>query len=260
MPDSPNLPQPFEPLAHRRFSFYPPILNVEHNEWTLRKATWAEVLVNNPRSGVEFWIPRRYLGEISSVDEPVMIVGLNKELEYKAGAVWPHERRVLEMPQAINEPTRPEPERVLPGPRPVPPRARTASPESRAGRLIAYVLGGTLLLCVVVFAVYRAALLRPVKFTSADQDFLQLTRTDDYFAVVRKLGPPAGDRWRPDSGELQYRALWYPERSYYIVLLGNHRNDARYVGALDRNWRLVHYVELPGGGDTASMLRNLKKF
>ncbi len=95
---APNVPAQFEPMARRPFSFYPAILNVEHNEWTLRRASWSELLVVNAKNGLEVWIPRRYVGELSSIEEPVMIVGLLKELEYKAGSVWPHERRVLSMP------------------------------------------------------------------------------------------------------------------------------------------------------------------
>src|SRR5580704_6190210 len=98
---SPPIPPPFDDLANRPFSFYPPILNVEHNEWLYRKATWPEILVVNRKTGAEVWIPRRFLGEVSRIDHPVLIVGLSRELEYRAGAVWPYERRVLEMPVAV---------------------------------------------------------------------------------------------------------------------------------------------------------------
>jgi hypothetical protein len=216
--------------------------------------------VANARSGVEVWIPRRLVGELSPVDEPVMIVGLLKELEYKAGAVWPHERRVIEMPAASNDAALPAPAPRTAGPPASPAAPRPASPESRVGRLIAGALGFGLLACVLVVAVFHAGPLRPVKFTAEDQDYLQLSRRDDYFGVVRKLGPPAEDHWRAETGELQYRALWYPRRSYYVVLLGPDRNGARYIGALDRNWRVIHSVELPNGGDTASMLRGLERF
>jgi hypothetical protein len=244
-----------ESLEQRSFAFYPPILNVEHNEWRFRKVTWSELLVVNAKSGVEVWIPRRLVGEISSVDEPVVIVGLLKELEYKAGTVWPHERRILEMPRmgsGIGPPS------AAPSP-PLPPSG-VSQPDSRAGRLIAIAFGVALVACLLVLAAYRLGSLRPVQFTAADQDFLSLSRFDDYFAVVRRLGPPSSDRWRSQTGELQYRALWYPQRSYYVVLFGPDRNDSHYIGALDRNWRVVHYVELPGGGNTASMLRSLPRF
>ncbi|MGE5647977.1 MAG: hypothetical protein ACM336_19545 [Acidobacteriota bacterium] len=246
-----------ELLANRAFAFYPPILNIEHNEWRFLKDTWSEILVANTKSGIEVWVPRRVLGAISKVDEPVVIVGLHKELEYKAGTVWPHERRVLEMPRMPGDPA------PAAGSAAAPPSSRTryaSSTESRIGRLIAYSLGGLLAACLLVFGVLRLGSMRPVHFTAADQDFLSLSRYDDYFAVVRKLGPPGEDRWRSETGALQYRVLWYPRRSYYIVLLGPDRNDAHYIGALDRNWRVIHYVDLPGHGDTASMLRALPRF
>ena len=114
----PPIPPLHEPLVHRPFSFYPPILNIAHNEWRLRRSTWSELMVVNVKTGEEVWIPRRFLGEISRVDEPVMIVGLLKELEYKGGSVWPHERRVIEMPRAVNQ-----------GPAPPPPaRTETTAP------------------------------------------------------------------------------------------------------------------------------------
>jgi len=242
-------------LEHRSFAFYPPILNVEHNEWRFRKANWSELLVVNAKSDLEVWIPRRLVGEVSSVDQPVVIVGLNKELEYKAGTVWPHERRVLEMPRVIGDLVA-----QPPGAGPPPRTSYTSATEWRVGRLIAIAFGVALGACFLAWAAYHLGSLRPVKFTAADQDFLSLSRHDDYFGVVRKLGAPGEDRWRSGSSELQYRALWYPQRAYYVVLIGRDRNDVHYIGALDRDWRLIHYVDLPGGGTTASMLRTLPRF
>src|SRR5689334_14226380 len=95
---SPPIPPAFEPLLTRPFSFYPPIVGIEHNEWLFRKATWSEILVVNCKSSAEIWIPRRFMGEVSRIDDPVLIVGLNRELEFKAGTVWPYQRRVIEMP------------------------------------------------------------------------------------------------------------------------------------------------------------------
>ncbi|HOK45304.1 MAG TPA: hypothetical protein PLA43_18985 [Bryobacteraceae bacterium] len=261
MSESPIPPQ-LEPMSRRPFSFYPPILNIEHNEWRFKKATWSEVLVANAKSDLEIWIPRRLLGEISSVDEPIMIVGLTRELEYRAGSVWPHERRVIQMPPPpMREAPRPEQAPAPPESRPLSAiRGRTDKTESRVSRLIAMLLGGVAVVLAFLLFIIHGGAFRTVKFTATDQDFLMLSRTDDYFSVVRKLGPPGEDRWREKSGELQYRALWYPERSYYIILLGTDRNDARYIGALDRNWRVIHYVDLPNGGTTASLMRGLQKF
>src|SRR6266699_3688837 len=97
----PPIPSPLEHLGVRPFSFYPAILNVEHNEWLFRKATWSEILVVNCKTGAEIWIPRRFVGEVSRIEDPVLIVGLVRELEYKTGAVWPFQRRVIEMPVAV---------------------------------------------------------------------------------------------------------------------------------------------------------------
>ena len=256
-PDCLTAPPDLEPLRGRTFAFYPPILNVEHNEWRFQKATWPELLVVNARSQLEVWIPRRLLGGISKADEPVMTVGLAKELEYKAGSVWPRERRLPEVPRTAGATAASAP---APRTAAAPPMRRAAATESRAGRLIAMVLGAVLLVCLVVLGIFRLGAMRPVKFTAADQDFLSLSRSDDYFSIVRKLGPPAADRWRPRSGVLQYRVLSYPRRGYSVVLLGTDQNDARYIGALDRNWQVVHFVDLAGGADTGSMLRGLPKF
>ena len=57
-------------MARRVFSFYPPILNVEHNEWRFRKATWSEILVTNSKSDLEVWIPRRVLGRSPASTSP----------------------------------------------------------------------------------------------------------------------------------------------------------------------------------------------
>ena len=103
----PPIPPALENMGTRPFSFYPPVVGVEHNEWTYKQATWSEILVTNTKTANEVWVPRRFLGEVSRVDEPVMIVGLKRELEYRAGSLWPHERRVIEMPKAVNDYARP---------------------------------------------------------------------------------------------------------------------------------------------------------
>src|SRR5258708_39553237 len=97
----PPIPPPLDHLGVRSFSFYPAILNIEHNEWLFRKATWSEILVHNVKTNEELWIPRRFLGEISRVEDPVLIVGLIKELEYRTGAVLPYQRRVIKMPVSV---------------------------------------------------------------------------------------------------------------------------------------------------------------
>ena len=57
-------------LRHGRFSFYPAIVGVHHNEWILRRATWTEILVANAKTSEEICIPRRFVGEVSSIEAP----------------------------------------------------------------------------------------------------------------------------------------------------------------------------------------------
>jgi hypothetical protein len=78
--------------------------------------------------------------------------------------------------------------------------------------------------------------------------------------VVQKLGHPTSERWRENSGEIQYRALWYAKRGFYTVFMGSDRNEMRYIGSMDKDWKVVHFVQRPDGRDTASLLRSLKKF
>jgi hypothetical protein len=147
----PLIPTPFDQVGRRPFLFYPPIVGIEHNEWTLRRITSSEVQVVNAKTAEELWIPRRFLGEVSVIEDPFLIAGLVKELEYKAGAVVPHRRRVIEMPRAVNGPAssvafRPP---ASTGPAPVIGIRVETGPASRTGkRLLTWIVAG-ILTCIV---------------------------------------------------------------------------------------------------------------
>lgn len=72
-----------------------------------------------------------------------MIVGLLKELEYQEGAVWPYQRRVIEMPIAV-------------APAPLPARRSGLAPvvgirlESKSESHLFRIVGGALVLGIVV--------------------------------------------------------------------------------------------------------------
>ena len=246
-----------ETLGDRPFSFYPPLIGIEHNEWIYRRATWSEILVQNTKSNAEVWVPRRFLGAISKVDEPMMIVGLAKELELKAGQLWPTERRVIEMPRPVG----PSPAEPLVGPKPTQAQVigiRTGSgTESRLVVLIAAVLVLSVLGCFLVVSYFSRS---RVEYTPVMQEDLGLTAHDDYFSVVRKLGMPSADRWRENSTDLQYRALHYPDKKLTVILMGSDRKSALYLGSVNDNWRPVHTVVNPARGDTRAMLQGLKRF
>ena len=258
----PPIPPQLEHLGTRPFSFYPAILHIDHNEWLFRKATWSEVLVVNCKSGEEIWIPRRFLGEVSRVEDPVLIVGLNRELEYKGGSVWPVERRVIEMPLAVGggaalgpaDQTRSEPASVV-GIR-IPPTT-----ENRIFRLIAGALVVAILLYLGAVSLTRVGDVRQrVVSRAVDQSYLDLSGRDDFTAVTMILGPPQSDTWLTSDGAIQFRALRYPDRQYTAILMGSTRDSAKYIGSMDENWRPLHAVDLHSGGSTLSLLRGLKRF
>lgn len=255
----PPIPPPLEHLGARPFSFYPAILNIEHNEWLFKKATWSEILVYNVKTGEEIWIPRRFIGELSRIEDPVVIVGLIKELEYRGGAVLPYQRRVIEMPIAVGDRPRP-PASSRPEPAPVVGIRLEPGAEGRIGRLVVGVLTVGILGTLGLVMVTREGTLRPrTNYSNTDSKFLELTARDDYYSVVNKLGAPERDSSISKPGGLEFRSLWYPQRSYYVILMGAERDNLRYIGAMDKDWKVVHSVDLHGVS-TASMLRELKKF
>lgn len=258
---SPPIPPSLDHLVTRPFSFYPPIVGVEHNEWLYRKATWSEILVVNCRSSAEIWIPRRFIGEVSRVEDPVLIVGLNREVEYKGGAVWPYQRRVLQMPVAVNAPVLPSSEAAgRPAPAPIV-GIRLERSDKAVFKMIGVAVAVAIGLYILAVNVTRIGDIRQktVTYTASDQSFLELSRNDDYTAIVNKLGKPGSDRSR-EVGTIQFRALGYPERKYNVILMGSDPNTAKYIGVLDDNWRPLHSVDLHGGGSTLSLLRDLNRF
>jgi hypothetical protein len=253
---APPVPPPLDQIGQRPFSFYPAIIGIEHNEWAYRQATWSEFLVFNPHLNLELWIPRRYVGEVSRIDEPVVIVGLNKELEYRGGMVIAHERRVIEMPLAVNESPRagvsaqPEPRR----PAAVSGMKLAGGAESKIGRMLLMAVAVGIVACVVLVLFLRTG--SRIAYQPVLQSELGFTGNDDYWSVANRLGKPAEERWRSAAGEIQYQLLGYPQRNLYVVLMGPDRKDMRYIGAFDRDWHVVHSTNK----DTGRVLRTLKRF
>lgn len=254
---SPPIPPSLEHLAARPFSFYPPIVNAEHNEWLFRKATWSEIQVVNCRSNEEVWISRRFLGEVSRVDDPVLIVGLNRELELKGGMVVPFQRRIIEMPVAVNAPA-PSHSGGARHSEPAPVVGIRLEPSDR--RIFKFILAavGTLVgLSVAAITFTHVGELRQknVVFVGGDRSYLSLNAHDDYPTVVEKLGAPSTDH-REETGTIIYRALGYPNRRYTVILMGADEGSMAYIGTMDRNWHAIHSVS----AQTDALLRGLKRF
>jgi hypothetical protein len=253
---SPPIPPQLDHLVTRPFSFYPAIVGIEHNEWLFRKANWSEILVVNCKSGVEVWISRRFIGEVARVDDPVLIVGLNRELEYKAGMVVPYQRRVIEMPVAVGGsaamPSTPDRNARAP----IVGIRVASSTDRRIVKLIGVAVAIAVVICILAVSLSR----QRVVFTTRDQTYLGLTGRDDRTEVVLKLGEPVTDHWQSEAGAMQFEALGYPTRKLTVILMGSDRNSVQYIGTMDQRWEPVHWIEHRSGGNTESLLRGLKRF
>lgn len=223
MPIAP-LPTPLQYLGARRFSFYPPIRNIEHNEWVHRRSSWSESVVVNMRTAEEVCIPRMFIGEVSSVDDPVIIVGLTRELEWKTGAVVPHQRRVIELPVAVNE------GRTVPARHARPAQVVNIRLEPKSDVPARKWIGLFFALGAVAFtimaSVSRQSQTHPRLFSPGD----------DYQSVVSVLGKPASDRTVANAGRT-FRLLTYTDRHFSVVMA-----DGHYAATLDLHGRVLQGV------------------
>ncbi len=249
-------------LEGRRFSFYPAIRGIEHNEWSLLDSTWSEVQVRNSHSAQEFWIPKSHVGGVSSSDSPVVILGLRRELELKAGGIYPYRNVVTEIPstQAGRTP------RVATA---APPRQRLFSgSDANTLRLLGIAIGAALLASVLGFLAVVGGMHNPFErlfkadTSTSDQRYLGLGSRDSYFEVVGRLEQPESEEWLSgEEDELQFQVLRYPSRGYIVVMMGGSRADMRYLGTVHEPSRqILDSARLVRGGDTSSMMRNLPDF
>lgn len=218
----------------------------------------------NANSGQEVWIPRMFLGEVSGVDEPVMIVGLNRELEWRSGAIIPHERRVIEMPVAVNDGR---------------PASSVASAPAGSARLAPVInirlepkaetrtwkwIGVAVVLGAVASAIFANIVWQSQPHPRADifrsyRPWLQLTADDGYASTIRKMGAPATVRSR-EAGDRVFQSLVYPSRRYSVILMGPTLEQASYIGTLDMHGRVLDAVRLRDGSNSESLLHSLPAF
>ncbi|HYA17083.1 MAG TPA: hypothetical protein VEF06_06435 [Bryobacteraceae bacterium] len=230
------LPATLEHLSGRRFSFYPPIRNIGRNEWLYRRATWSECVVVNLGTGEEFAIPRMFMGDASILDEPApgepaTVVELHLELEWRAGSILPSERRVIELPVAV------EPEEAFEAHPQTGHRAPVINirlePKSEpgAGKWIgvAMVLGAVACAIVAGITVQSG---RRADINTVSRAWLELSQDDDYQAVLKKLGPPAREHSFERNGTA-LRVLVYPGLRFSVVLRGRSVPAAHYAETID---------------------------
>lgn len=263
---APWLPPLVEEIGRRRFAFYPSIANAEPNEWLIRGASWTVVEAVNARTGLAIAIPRHFVGTVSEADDPILIVGLMKELEYREGAVWPRVRRVIEMPRAVNGDPAPDvpPWRAAPGgpvgPAPVVAIRLHGSSESRFGKALVAVGVSAVVVSLLAAGVFRDWIFPPRVIASRHlRRDLPPTGADDYASLVRRFGIPDSDRWA-DAGQYQFRALRYDKLRATLVLMRRGAQPARYIGAMDADWRAVHTIPLENDLDSGSLLGRVPRF
>jgi hypothetical protein len=261
----PHIPTPLEQLGTRPFSFYPSIAGFEHNEWRLRRSATDEFQVVNTKSNEEVWIPRRFLSGVSSIEEPIVIVGLVKELEYQSGVIVPLVRRVIEMPHAVNDIPWRNALPTDPGHRaPVIAIRLESEPETRKGRTWLARIAAGVLACVVGLIAFRDGPMgaRARFFSPAPRAALPFSAKDDYLSIVSRIGRPSWEGSVPSfdrAGDgTEYHLLRYPERGYVLVLLGASRSSARYIGAFGRSGRVIHSILLTNGQDSSATLNALR--
>jgi hypothetical protein len=262
---APWLPPLVHEIGRRSFAFYPSIANAEPNEWLIRSASWTVVEVVNARTGLEVAVPRHFVGPVSEVDDPILIVGLTKELEYREGAVWPRVKRVIEMPRAVNggvvadlPPWRAQSQSA--GPTPVVAIRLHGSAESRLSKVVAAVEVGAVVVSLLSVGVFREWMFPP--HVMANRNFrrdLLLSGSDDYASLLRRFGNPDSDRW-VGAGSAQFRTLRYDKLRATLVLMNRGTGPAHYIGAMDSNWRVVHSIRLENQIDSTAVLSKLPRF
>jgi len=254
---APHIPTPLEQLGHRPFSFYPAIQNIQHNEWQFSRARADEIQVINTKSQQELWIPRGFLSGVSSIEEPVVIVGLLKELECREGVVIPHVRRVIEIPRAVNDVPRPWLNAPHPGQlAPVVGIRVESGAESQKSRKLLGAVAAGILTCIVGMVIFRDATAgsRARFFGVSSRLSLPFVANDDYESVISRIGYPESNHSRVLPDGSAFYLMRYPDRGFIVVLLGGDRTQASYLGALGRGGRVVHSVTLPNGHDSAGLL------
>jgi hypothetical protein len=240
------LPPLIEEIGSRRFAFHPPVANVAPNDWRLAGVSVTSLRVVNSVSGLEVAVPKQFLGPVTDVENGRLFVSLVKELEFRDGAAWPRGRRVVEMPRAAlsgSVEERPGLARPTAGPAPVIGIRLQRSTDTPLGRFVLIAGVGAALVSILAVGVFRDWVSPPVSLSHrVPHSDLGLSGGDDYRAVTQKLGFPLTDRVAKITAEEQLRALTYPQFKVTVLLFSRTNRPERYVGMVDPNWRIVHWV------------------
>jgi hypothetical protein len=167
----------------------------------------------------------------------------------------PFQRRIIQMPMAVNAPlTSSATERNRPAPVV---GIRLEQTDRGIVKLILIAVASLVAIWLVAISFTRVGELRQkrIEFSGRDQTYLNLTNHDDSLAVVQKMGRPTTDR-QQETGTTLYRALGYPERHYSVILMGRDPSSMVYVGTMDADWHVLYAVN----AQDEALLRTLKRF
>jgi hypothetical protein len=250
-----SLPSPLDTLGGRSFSFFPPIVNLPHNQWRYRESTWSEFCVVNTATGAEIWIPRIFLGEISLID--VAIVGLRRELEWKAGAIAAVRRTVIEMPLAVNDV--PRPPRTSEAATVIPIRLEPPLRSLRGRKIGVAVMLGAVGLTFIADIARQVDWQRRAEAFRFGRAWRKISPGDTLQTVIAKVGPPEGDKTFTSSEGLRFRVLSWPRRQLKIVLMATGSEEEHYLGTVGAADQVLQFVQV-SGEDVPRLLRSATRF
>jgi hypothetical protein len=186
------------------------------------------------------------------------VVSLHRELESRGSTLCPVRCPVIELPVAVNDlpRTTSAPERLAP----VINIRLEQRPEIRISKRVGVALVLGAVACTICADIARQVELNRPDLIRWTRPYLQLSADDDYYAAVHKLGSPRSDTVGVADGGRVYRVLDYGPGRYRIVLMGHSRSDARYIGTLAPDGKIMDAVRTRTGSTSAGLLRSMPPF
>ena len=251
-------------LAGRRFSLYPAIRGIEHND--------VDAAAGNVVRNLD---QERYFGP-GDLDSPQPSrrnqqfrfagpdPGTSARVGIQGGGGGP-----LSQGRAQHAGNAGRPASAADVQPPEPPRNEfVKGSDAKTFKLLGIALSIGLTVALIGFVAVVVGFQNPFEYffrpdtTTTDQRYLSLASTDGYHDIVIKMAAPEREQWiTREEDELQFQALWYGSRSYIVILMGGARTGMRYIGTIhDPSRRVLDSAALAGGGDTSSLMRNLPDF
>jgi hypothetical protein len=175
-------------------------------------------------------------------------------LEWRDGIAVPYRRPVVELPVAVNDfvpavrHSRPAPVVNI--------RLESRPPAVTGRKAVVFVMLGIVASAVVADIAYPGGMRDRIDAMRLSRNWQQLKPSDDYTAVVGKLGAPAAQRTYVETSGRAFFSLDYPRLHFTAVLEGQTGADAHYVGTLDARGRILGATP----DSDATLLRSIPRF